>query len=63
MFKIPSLSNVEKTAPYYHDGSIPSLKEAVLIMAEFQTAVPMTEEQADEIVIFLKSLTGELKKD
>lgn len=63
MFKIPSLSNVEKTAPYYHDGSISSLKEVVLLMAEFQTAVPMTEEQADEIVTFLKSLTGELKKD
>src|SRR5690606_23925383 len=60
-FKVPSLRNVEKTAPYFHDGSIRTLPEAVKIMAEHQTAAGMlSDEKVAQIVAFLKSLTGRL---
>ena len=60
VFKVPTLRNVEKTAPYYHDGSITALDEAVRQMADHQLARTLSKEEADSIVTFLKALTGEL---
>ncbi len=60
MFKAPSLRNVEKTAPYFHDGSVPTLEKAVQIMSEYQLERPVTESEQKRIVAWLKSLTGEL---
>lgn len=60
MFKVPTLINVEKTAPYYHDGSIATLAEAVEHMAKVQLRRELKQEQTDAIVAFLKSLTGPL---
>lgn len=61
VFKVPSLRNVEKTAPYFHDGSIKTLPEAVKLMAVHQTpAGDISDEKVTQIVTFLKSLTGEL---
>lgn len=60
LFKAPSLRNVEKTAPYLHDGSIPTLEQAVRIMAEYQVERPVTESEMKKIVAWLKSLTGDL---
>ena len=61
VFKVPSLRNIEKTGPYFHDGSIKTLPEAVKIMAEHQTpGGALSDEKVAQIVIFLKSLTGEL---
>ncbi|MCB9876651.1 MAG: c-type cytochrome [Planctomycetes bacterium] len=60
MFKVPMLLNVAKTAPYYHDGSIPTLEEAVSHMAELQTAKPLDKDEVAAIVTFLNALTGEL---
>lgn len=60
-FKVPSLRNVAKTAPYFHDGSIKTLPEAVRVMAEYQTAAgKLSDEKVTLIVAFLESLTGEL---
>ncbi len=60
-FKVPSLRNVEKTGPYFHDGSIKTLPEAVKIMAEHQTpSGAISDDKVTQIVTFLKSLTGEL---
>jgi cytochrome c peroxidase len=56
--KIPVLRNVAKTAPYFHDGSVDKLKEAVWIMGKIQLNRELTKEQVEEIVTFLKSLTG-----
>lgn len=58
VFKVPSLRNVEKTAPYFHDGSIKSLDQAVSIMAEHQLGKQLSKEQVDEIVAFLGSMTA-----
>ncbi len=60
LFKVPSLRNIEKTAPYFHDGGVESLSESVKIMAKLQLDKDLTEEQAGEIVTFLHALTGEV---
>jgi len=62
-FKVPSLRNIARTAPYFHDGSEPSLRGAVLTMAEYQLGRKITDEEVNKILAFLKSLNGELPKD
>ncbi|MBL8753323.1 MAG: c-type cytochrome [Planctomycetes bacterium] len=63
MFKVPSLLNVEKTAPYMHDGKVATLEEAVTVMADIQLGQKLTPDQLRGIVAFLKSLTGALPAD
>lgn len=58
-FKVPSLRNVEKTAPYFHNGAARTLKEAVHDMAYYNLGVIIPDDDADLIVKFLKTLTGE----
>ena len=60
VFKIPSLRNVAKTAPYFHDGSAPDLPTAVRWMGELQLDRKLTESEVKAIVAFLESLTGYL---
>jgi cytochrome c peroxidase len=60
VFKVPSLRNIEKTGPYYHDGGVASLDEAVRQMAEYQLGKSLTPEQTKQIVDFLKVLTGKI---
>lgn len=62
VFKVPPLRNVEKTYPYFHDGSVWKLEDAVRIMAETQLGKKLTPQEVDKIVAFLKSLTGEIPK-
>jgi cytochrome c peroxidase len=63
MFKVPSLRNIDKTGPYYHDGAIATLDQAVSEMATHQLGKDLTEAQVKSIVTFLKALTGELPAD
>lgn len=58
MFKVPSLRNVEKTGPYFHDGATTSLDDAVRTMARHQLGKELTDDQVKSIVTFLKSLTA-----
>ena len=60
VFKVPSLRNVAKTAPYLHDGSIATLEEMVPLMARHQLGKTVSDEQIADIVAFLNTLTGEL---
>lgn len=60
VFKVPTLRNIELTYPYFHDGSVWDLKEAVKIMADIQLGIPVSDQEADHIVAFLKTLTGKL---
>ncbi len=62
VFKVPSLRNIEHTYPYFHDGSVWSLEDAVQIMAETQLGKKLTDQQIKDIVAFLKALTGEIPK-
>lgn len=62
VFKVPSLRNVAKTAPYYHDGSIPTLDVCVQFMAYYQLGRFLDQQTVDDIVAFLESLTGEFNE-
>jgi cytochrome c peroxidase len=59
VFKVPSLRNVELTAPYFHDGSAATLETAVAIMFRYQLGRDAPPEDKALIVKFLKTLTGE----
>ena len=59
-FKVPSLRNIEKTGPYFHDGSSEKLSEAVEVMARHQLGREFSKEEISDIVAFLKTLTGKL---
>ena len=58
VFKVPSLRNVALTAPYFHDGSLETLNEAVQIMAFYQLGLTLEQNDTNCIVAFLKTLTG-----
>ncbi len=58
MFKVPSLRNVAKTAPYFHDGATATLVEAVKMMARHQLGKELADEDAQRIVTFLEALTA-----
>lgn len=60
IFRVPSLRNVERTAPYFHDGSVGSLEEAIRIMAKYQLGRHIEDGQVAAIAAFLKSLSGPL---
>lgn len=57
-FKVPSLRNVELTAPYLHDGSVATLDDAVRVMATYQLGLELSQQQVDDLVAFLRTLTG-----
>jgi len=63
VFKVPSLRNVEKTKPYYHDGKVETLEQAVARMSEYQLGNALSEAQVGSIITWLKSLTGEIPTD
>lgn len=63
VFKVPSLRNVEKTAPYFHDGSVATLPEAVKLMAKHQLGKELSDADTASIIAFLGTLTGELPAD
>jgi cytochrome c peroxidase len=58
ILRVPSLRNVATTAPYFHDGSAATLDEAVRKMANAQLNLILTDQQAEDIVAFLRTLTG-----
>ena len=58
VLRVPSLRNVATTPPYFHDGSAPTLSEAVRRMAKAQLDQSLSEQEIDAIVAFLNSLTG-----
>ncbi len=58
MVKVPTLRNIDETAPYFHNGAVWSLKEALEIMGETQLGIKLSPEDVASIETFLKSLTG-----
>ena len=60
MFRVATWRNVTLTAPYFHDGSVETLEEAITIMGSTQLNRDLTEEEVNYIVAFLESLEGEL---
>jgi cytochrome c peroxidase len=58
ILRLPSLRNVAMTPPYFHDGSAPTLHEAVRKMGAAQLDRTLSDEQIEAIVAFLNTLTG-----
>ncbi len=58
-FKVPTLRNVDMTYPYFHDGEAATMDEAVDIMGRLQLGRKFEQADIDQIVAFLKTLTGE----
>jgi cytochrome c peroxidase len=63
VFKVPSLRNVAMIPPYFHDGSVATLPEAVRVMARVQLGAELGDGEVTEMVVFLGSLTGPLPQD
>lgn len=59
VFRIPSLRNVARTAPYFHDGSVETLEKAVELMGWHQLGVQLQPQEIDELVAFLETLDGD----
>lgn len=58
MWRVPTLRNVALTAPYFHNGSVKTLDEAVKVMAKTQLNKDLNKDDAKKIAAFLHSLTG-----
>lgn len=62
-FKVPSLRNITKTGPYFHDGSVADLSKAVQIMGKLQLNKELTNDQTKKIIAFLETLTSDIPAD
>lgn len=62
LWKVPTLRNIALTAPYFHNGAVASLPEAVKVMAKLQLNRDLNNSESDDIAAFLSSLTGEFPK-
>jgi cytochrome c peroxidase len=62
MWRIPTLRNIALTAPYFHNGTVTTLEEAVKVMAKVQLNKDLSDEQVKDITAFLNALTGEFPK-
>ncbi|NJL29519.1 MAG: c-type cytochrome [Thermoanaerobaculia bacterium] len=60
VFKVASLRNVEKTFPYFHDGSVTTLEDAVRVMGKLQVGMDFDDQQVADLSAFLRTLTGTL---
>ena len=58
MYRVPTLRNITDTAPYFHNGSVNNLSEAVTVMAKTQLNKDLSEKEVKDIVAFLGALTG-----
>ena len=62
VYRVPSLRNVAKTAPYFHSGDVSDLKHAISLMAYYNLGIVIKHEEVELIELFLNTLTGELPK-
>jgi len=60
MWRVPILRNIALTAPYFHNGSVATLEEAVRVMARTQLGKSFSHQQIADVTAFLRTLTGEL---
>ncbi|TGL87231.1 cytochrome-c peroxidase [Leptospira congkakensis] len=62
-FKVPSLRNITLTGPYFHDGQVKTLDEAVQKMAFHQLGMDLSDEETKKIVLFLGTLADKTRVD
>lgn len=57
-FRVPILREITKTAPYFHNGSVNKLEDAISIMGTHQLGITLTKKEVNNIAAFLKTLEG-----
>jgi cytochrome c peroxidase len=62
-FRVPSLRNIEKTAPYFHTGKYKRVEEVIPVMAKHQLGAKVTPTEVKQISAFLRTLTGDLPSE
>ncbi len=62
LVKVPTLRNITKTAPYFHNGAIKTLDEAIAEMGRIQLGITLNKNEVSNIKTFLKSLDGDIPK-
>jgi cytochrome c peroxidase len=62
VFKVPSLKNIAKTAPYFHDGSASHLEIAIQMMGRHQLGIELADDEAKAIAEWMRSMTGEIDR-
>ncbi len=62
LWRVPTWRNISITAPYFHNGKVKTLDEAVRVMAKTQMDMDLKDNQVEDIVAFLNALTGEFPK-
>ena len=60
VFKVPSLRNIVKTAPYFNAGQVTALDDGVRLMGRHQLGIDLSDQQIASIIVFLGALTGDL---
>lgn len=63
MWRVPPLRNIALTAPYFHNGAVDTLEEAIRVMGKTQFNKQLSDDAVTDIAEFLRSLTGELRSD
>jgi len=63
VFKVPSLKNIEKTAPYFHDGSAATLETAIQMMGRHQLGIELENDEIAAIAAWMRAMTGPLDRD
>ncbi|MCX6076824.1 MAG: c-type cytochrome [Campylobacterales bacterium] len=62
VFRVPSLRNINKTAPYFHDASASTLEEVVIKMSYYNLGTILEDKETEAIIAFLKTLDGDIPK-
>jgi cytochrome c peroxidase len=62
VFRVPSLRNVELTAPYFHSGAVRDLKQAVATMAAVQLDAKLKDGEIEDLTALLKTFTGKIPR-
>jgi cytochrome c peroxidase len=63
VFKVPTLKNVARTSPYFHDGSSVNLSTAIRMMGRHQLGIDLSDDEVAAIEAFFHALTGDLPHD
>ncbi|WP_428738772.1 cytochrome-c peroxidase [Sulfurimonas sp.] len=59
-FRVPLLRNVVRTKPYFHNGSVEKLEDAIKIMGIHQLRINLDDKEIQKIISFLKAVDGEV---
>jgi cytochrome c peroxidase len=62
VFKVPSLKNIAETGPYFHDGSVSRLDEAIRLMAHHQLGLELPDDDVAAIRVWMESMTGQIDR-